>query len=157
MMAAAISRESAGTCFGGAVSASLRRGNIVKSSDFLGRVILVVEDEPLIALDLKTTLEAAGAKVICTNAREASHIAARSHLSAAVLDARPGSGDHRPIARWLKRRGLPFLFYSTHPPEDVTTVRGAPIVLKPERPEEIVAAVALLLRSGCAESTGGGS
>jgi hypothetical protein len=52
---------------------------------------------------------------------------------------------------------VPFVSYSTHPPEDVTTVRGAPIVLKPERPEEIVAALVLLLRSGCAESTGGGS
>jgi hypothetical protein len=55
LMAAAISRESPGTCFS---SASLRRGNIVKNSDPLGRVILVIEDEPLIALDLNTTLEA---------------------------------------------------------------------------------------------------
>jgi hypothetical protein len=39
---------------------------------------------------------------------------------------------------------VPFLFYSTQAPEDVTTVRGAPVVLKPGRPQEIVAAVALL-------------
>jgi hypothetical protein len=50
----------------------------------------------------------------------------------------------RQVDRRLKLRNLPFLFSATHPPEDVTTVRGAPIVLKPERPQEIVAAVAKL-------------
>ena len=120
---------------------------MVKCSDLVGRVILVVEDEFLIALDLKTTLEAAGAKVMTANARNAAQVAEGAALSAAVLDARPASSDHRPIARLLKRRGVPFLFYTTHPPEDVTTVRGAPIVLKPERSEEIVAAVMRLLRA----------
>jgi DNA-binding response OmpR family regulator len=129
----------------GAVRALLRRGNIVHSSDLVGRVILVVEDEPLIAIDLKTMLDGAGAKVICANTRDAAQAAERPDVSAAVLDARPGSSEHRPIARRLKQRGVPFLFYATHPPEDVTTVRGAPLVLKPERPEEIVAAVAKLL------------
>ena len=119
----------------------------MNGSDLRGRLILVVENEFLIAFDLKTTLEVAGAKVIVTNARNAAHAAERSGLSAAILDARPGSSDHRPIARQLKRRGVPFLFYSTHPPEDVTTVRGAPIVLKPERSQEIVAAVVRLLLS----------
>jgi DNA-binding response OmpR family regulator len=121
----------------------------VQSSDLLGRAILVVEDEPLIALDLQTSLEAVGAKVICANAHNGLHLSERPDLSAAVLDAPPGSTDHRRIAHALRLRGVPFLFYSTHPPEDVTTVRGAPIVLKPGRPEEIIAAMALLLRLGC--------
>jgi hypothetical protein len=38
-----------------------------------------------------------------------------------------------------------FLFYATHPPEDVTTVRGAPVFLKPGRPKEVVQALALLV------------
>jgi DNA-binding response OmpR family regulator len=123
------------------------RGTIVKGSELVGRLILVVEDEPLIALDLKAVLEGAGANVICVKTRDAAQAAERPELSAAVLDARPASSGHRPIARRLKLRGIPFLFYATHPPEDVTTVRGAPIVLKPEWPDEIVAAVARLLRS----------
>ena len=115
----------------------------------MGRVILVVEDEPLIALDVRTVLEAAGAMVVHATARHAAQAADNQQsLSAAILDLRPGSSDHRPIARRLKDRGIPFLFYSTHPPEDVTTVRGAPVVLKPGRPDEIVMAVALLLRAG---------
>jgi DNA-binding response OmpR family regulator len=120
----------------------------VKSSDLFGRVILVVEDEPLIALDLRTALEAAGARVVRTTAQTAPQVAAEQSFSAAILDLRPGSNDHRPIARRLRERDVPFLFYSTHPPEDVTTVRGAPVVLKPQRPNEVVRAVALLFLAG---------
>lgn len=119
-------------------------GIAVQSTDLVGRVVLVVEDEPLIALDLQTVLREAGATVICVSTRDAAQAAEQPDISAAVLDARPGSSEHRPIARRLKRRGIPFLFYATHEPEDVTTVRGSPIVLKPSRPEEIVAAVVKL-------------
>lgn len=126
------------------------------TSDLLGRVILVVEDEPIIALNLRAMLEAAGAKVICSNTRDAAKVAEQLDISAAVLDVLPGSSAHRAIARRLKRRGLPFLFYATHSPEDVTTVRAAPIILKPGRPELVVAAVKRLCGQGSAQPTGGG-
>lgn len=119
----------------------------MSSAELAGETILIVEDEPLIALDLQTTLESAGAEVISASVDQAGLAVAGRTFSAAVLDARPGSSDHRPIARQLRQANVPFLFYSTHAPEDVTTVRGAPVVLKPERPQEIVAAIALLLRS----------
>jgi len=115
------------------------------SADLNGATILIVEDEPLIALDLKATLEAAGASVTCCRAGDALRTVGAQAFSAAVLDARPGSSEHRPIARQLRDSRVPFLFYSTQAPEDVTTVRGAPVVLKPGRPQEIVAAVGLLL------------
>jgi hypothetical protein len=99
----------------------------------------------LIALDLQTVLQEAGATVIRANTQGAAQAAERPDISAAVLDARPGSSDHRPIARLLKRRGIPFLFYATHEPEEVTTTSGSPTVLKPGRPEKIVAVVATLL------------
>ena len=124
----------------------LLSGSIVKNTDLSGRVILVVEDEPLIALNVKTMLESAGATVFCAKTRDAAETCERLDISAAVLDARPGSSDHRPVARRLKQRGLPFLFYATHAPEDVTTVRGAPVLIKPGYPKEIVGAVAMLLR-----------
>ena len=125
------------------------------TSDLLGRVILVVEDEPIIAVNLKSLLEDAGAKVICSNTREAAQVAECSDISAAVLDVLPGSSAHRAIARRLKRRGLSFLFYATHSPEDVTTVRAAPIILKPGRPELVVAAVKRLCGQGPARPTRG--
>jgi CheY-like chemotaxis protein len=110
-----------------------------------GRTILVVEEQPLIALDLRTTLEEAGAEVLA--ARDAADVVARinaTKLSAAVVDWRPDSDHHRRIARALKRAGVPFLFYATDSIEEVTTVRGAPIFLKPARPEVIVKALALM-------------
>ena len=122
------------------------RGKSVNSAALVGHKILIVEDEPLIALDLRTALEAAGAEVVYATSAQAHEAVTQPKLSAAVLDARPGSDDHRPIARRLRQEGVPFLFYSTHAPEDVTTVRGAPVILKPEHPAEIVGAVVLLLR-----------
>ena len=116
------------------------------SGKLAGHTILVVEDEALIALDLQTSLEAAGAQVICARGEKAAVAAAQPGLAAAVLDARPTSSDHRTIARRLRKLGVPFLFYVTHPPEDVTTVRGAPVLLKPERAEHVADAVALLLK-----------
>jgi DNA-binding response OmpR family regulator len=118
----------------------------MKSGELFGRNILVVEDEPLIALELRAALEAAGATVVLKTVRGAALAIERQDFSTAILDLRPGASDHRPIARLLKRRGVPFMFYSTHPPDDVTTVRGAPVVLKPENPDGVVKAVLLLLR-----------
>jgi DNA-binding response OmpR family regulator len=110
------------------------------------QTILVVEGEPLIALDLRTSLEAAGAKVLTAHdAAEALAGIDRFEFTAGVIDWRPQSDEHRRIARALKQRGVRFLFYATHPPEDVTTVRGAPVFLKPAHPEVIVKALTLLV------------
>lgn len=114
-------------------------------TNLAGQTILVVEEQALVALDLQTALEQAGAEVVV--ARNATEALARINefdFAAAVVDWRPGSEDHKVVARALKKEQVRFLFYATHPPEDVTKVRGAPIFLKPGRPEEIVQALALL-------------
>ena len=111
-----------------------------------GQTILVIEGEVLIALDLLLVLERAGAQVhVVRNAAEALDCLNKFDFTAGVVDWRPASEDHRVVARALKQKQVRFLFYATHPPEDVTTVRGAPIFLKPARPEEIVKALALLV------------
>ncbi len=110
-----------------------------------GQRILVVEEQPLVALDLKLALEQAGAEVVVAgNAAEALGRVSQFDFTAGVVDWRPQSDDHRVVARALKQRKVLFLFYATNPPEDVTTVRGAPVFLKPSRPEDIVQALALL-------------
>jgi DNA-binding response OmpR family regulator len=93
-------------------------------------------------------LEEAGADVVI--AREAPDALAQvrsTTFSAAVVDWRPGSDQHRRIARALKRGGVPFLFHATQALEDVTTVRGAPIVFKPASPMQIVKVLAHVIRS----------
>jgi DNA-binding response OmpR family regulator len=110
-----------------------------------GHTVLVVEEQPLIALDLQRALEGAGAEVVVArNGAEALSRIGQFDFTAGVIDWRPATEDHRVVARALKQRKLRFLFYATNPPEDVTTVRGAPSFLKPAHPEEIVKALALL-------------
>src|SRR5262245_16596396 len=78
-----------------------------------GHSILVVEDEPLIALDLRQSLESAGAHVFAaTQLQYAYQLAGHPDLSGAVLDYRLGHGDTAEIGRRLKERGIPFIFYS---------------------------------------------
>jgi len=118
----------------------------VDRANLAGRIILVVEEQALVALDLRTALEQAGAEVmVARNTTEALAHINKFDFAAAVIDWRPDSDDHRVVARALKQEQVRFLFDATHPPEDVTTVRGAPIFLKPGRPEEIVQALALLV------------
>jgi hypothetical protein len=93
-------------------------------------------------------LEEAGAHVV--SARQAADALAqvrRRTFSGAVVDWRPGSDQHRRIARALKRAGVPFLFHATQALEDVTTVRGAPIVFKPANPLQIVKTLAHVIRT----------
>ena len=115
-------------------------------ADLAGQTILIVEEQPIIALDLRTALEDAGAKVVVArDAAEALASIGRFTFTSAVLDLRPSSEEHRTIARALNKRGVRFLFHATQPPEDVTTVRGAPIFQKPARTQDIVKALTRLV------------
>jgi CheY-like chemotaxis protein len=114
-------------------------------ADLTGQTILLVEEQPIVALDLRTALEDAGAKVVVArDAAEALASIKQSAFTSAVLDLRPSSDDHRRIARALKKKGVRFIFHATQPPEDVTTVRGAPVFQKPTRAQDIVRALANL-------------
>jgi CheY-like chemotaxis protein len=80
-----------------------------------GRSILVVEDEPLVALDLRRSLESAGAYVFAaTKHPHALQLAGHPDLSAAVLDYRLGQEDTSAICCRLEQRGVPFMFYSRY-------------------------------------------
>jgi CheY-like chemotaxis protein len=115
-------------------------------ADLSGQTVLVVEEQPIVALDLQAALEDAGAKVVVArDATEALASIGRLTFTSAVLDLRPSSDDHRTIARALNKRGVRFLFHATQPPEDVTTIRGAPIFQKPARSQDIVKALAGLV------------
>jgi len=67
-------------------------GSVVSSTPrdpLRGRSILVIENEPLIALDLRNELEAAGAHVICARSPQTALQAIdQDQLSAAVVDFR---------------------------------------------------------------------
>src|SRR6267154_1801796 len=91
-------------------------GCVVESLSLCGRSILVVEDEPLIALDLEQSLRKAGARVLsaCTLDR-ALLLAEHAGLSAAVLDYGLAAGNCGPISERLTQRRIPFVIYSGYP------------------------------------------
>ena len=77
------------------------------------RRILVVEEEYLLAYDLRRDLEAAGAQVLgpAATVAEALRILDGASLpDAAVLDVNLGGDKVYPLARTLRSRGVPLVF-----------------------------------------------
>ena len=111
----------------------------------IGHVILIVEDEVLIALNVQQALEDAGATVIVTRTLAASLVAVEDpSLSAAIVDHALGDGDSSEICERLKQRNVPFVTYSGF------TQLGGPCaeaehVNKPASPAVLVATLTGLL------------
>jgi DNA-binding response OmpR family regulator len=112
----------------------------------VGRSILVVEDEPLIAMDVAQGLETAGASVsVARTLSDALNKVEAPGLSAAVLDHRLKDGDTSQICDRLDARNIPFVVYSGYAKLDGPCSEGKQ-VSKPVLPEELVVAVVGLLR-----------
>jgi DNA-binding response OmpR family regulator len=110
-----------------------------------GRSILIVEDEPLIALDIETAFVRAGARVITTNRlAKAVDLVEQDGLSAAVLDHALGDGNSSHLCERLQKRGIPFVIYSGFA-EREGACHHAPHVSKPASPEVLVTTVVGLL------------
>src|SRR5437868_11638335 len=112
--------------------------------------VLVVEDEFIIALEIQSDLEDAGATVVgpAFTLRLAMDLAAHADLSAATLDLRLGRDSVRPVARILADRGIPFAFYTGQPANDPVRAEWprSRFLSKPAGAEEIVQAVAELVK-----------
>ena len=118
----------------------------MKSLDLAGRSVLLVEDEPLICLDIATRLQDAGALVYAASHLEkALTLADRPDLSAGVLDFNLGAVDSSPICRKLVERRIPFLFHTGRVCPAFRQWPAAPVLLKPSHPG-LIASVAALFR-----------
>ncbi len=99
-----------------------------------GKRFLVVEDEPLVALDLSMALEEAGAEVVDStgSADQAFQVIESQPLDAALLD---GNLDGRPvddIGAALIRRNVPFAFVSGYGRESLPKgFASIPLLAKP--------------------------
>jgi DNA-binding response OmpR family regulator len=114
-----------------------------------GNSILIVEDEPLIALDVQSALKNAGASILAAgDATDAVRLAASKKLTAAVLDVDLGDLDCWVVCRLLARGGVPFLFYTGYVQSEVfKDWPEAPVLAKPASHEQIVGAVADIIHS----------
>lgn len=102
--------------------------------ELVGRRILVVEDEGLIALDIKDLLEGWGCSVIgpVANVAQALELIATNHPDAAVLDVHLGGETSEPIAVVLRAAGSPFLLLTAYQRGHLTgALKDAVLLTKP--------------------------
>jgi DNA-binding response OmpR family regulator len=112
-----------------------------------GCIILVIEDEPLIALDIAECLQAEGASVhTAHNLADGLRLADHPDLSAAVVDFGLGGGKDTALFERLKDRGVPFVVHSGY--EQVADAcRSGNILPKPATREQLVSAVRSIMPS----------
>ncbi len=115
-----------------------------------GALVLVVEDEPLIALDIREGLAEAGAVVIgpASTVGRALSLTETNDLSAAVLDVRLDGETVFPVAAALADRLIPFVFHTGDAggrDRCAADWPGNEVLSKPAGRAMIVAALARLL------------
>lgn len=76
----------------------------------LGRAVLLVEDEPLVAMDMRQTLTAAGVHVLgpAASVNSALDMINARRPDAAILDLKLRGELVTPVARRLRQMGVPF-------------------------------------------------
>ncbi len=118
---------------------------LARPATTLGKRLLIVEDEFVIALDLQHLLEAAGHEVagLAANVADALELAASAVVDGAILDINLRGERVGAVADLLARRAVPFVFVSGYgssgrpPGHD-----HVPVLAKPYNEAELLAIVA---------------
>jgi DNA-binding response OmpR family regulator len=125
-------------------------------ANLLGKRILIVEDEFLIAEDLRRLIERAGATPIgpTLSERAARILASKEQIDAALLDVHLSDKTSENVALALKRRRVPFVIITGRAHESIPwTMRGTPFLGKPVMPDVVLAALETAI-DGAAETAG---
>ena len=108
------------------------------------RSILIVEDEPLIAMMLEDFLESLGHQVAgsCDNVREALAAVDKGGFDVAILDVNLKGENVWPVASRLRQNGVPFVIASgghvDPPPAEFASV---PVIEKPYTVDRVTPAL----------------
>jgi DNA-binding response OmpR family regulator len=118
--------------------------------------ILMLEDEPLILMDLEFAAEDLGCTPLCASSVSEAMAILRGgdRVDAAVLDVTLKDGETCvPIAHALQQRGIPFLLHSGDLDRHDETVRGldAELVAKPASAARVIARAMSFARGSHAE------
>jgi len=106
--------------------------------------ILIVEDEPMIALNLEELLVSEGFAIagVAEKLEKAMGLVDPGLCDAAIVDANLAGVSASPVASALTARGLPFIVLSGYSPEQLPDAfRGALFIKKPCRPNQIIRAL----------------
>jgi two-component sensor histidine kinase len=110
--------------------------------------LLVIEDETLVALDIVSVLEDAGAAILgpAATAEQALKFIAAGSIDGALLDGNLNGHPVDEVAAALTRENIPFLFVSGYGAESLPRAfANAPALSKPFLPEALVVAVTELI------------
>ena len=112
-----------------------------------GRSVLIVEDEPLIALELHDALRIAGASILAaTTIRDALELISYAQICAAIVDVDLGGDDCSSICRALAKRSIPFMFYTGYVrAAALSTWPDAPAISKPAASSTMIDVIVNLL------------
>ena len=115
-----------------------------------GTRVLLVEDEPIIAMTAEDMLDALGCAVVASAATlgEALGASARGGFDVAVLDINLNGVASLPVADALKEAGLPFIFTTGYGAGGCGGHDDVPLVAKPYRLSDLEAALARALGRG---------
>lgn len=106
-----------------------------------GCIILVVDDEPLVALDIAQCPQSEGASVQTAHClADGLRLAEHHDLSAAVLDYRFSDGEGTGLCERLKELNVPFILHTGYDQVDGTCGSGV-MLPKPATREQLVSAV----------------
>lgn len=114
-----------------------------------GKRFLVVEDEPLVAMDVADQLEQAGAVVVgpAGTAAAAMELIAQAQFDAVLLDANLAGAPVGDIAAELTRRGVPFAFVSGYGRDSLPkSFASADALLKPYSSKQLLEFAGKLVR-----------
>lgn len=106
-----------------------------------GKRILIVEDEPLIAMDLQAAVSDEGGIVVgpATTVDDALHFARTGHFSGAIIDLRLHGVSALQVVEFLLGRSIPLVIYSGQAEITATGLSpGVPVVSKPAPPEQVL-------------------
>lgn len=109
--------------------------------------VLIVEDEPVVAMCLEDILDALGCVPVGPAGRlaEGMELAARERLDAAILDINLCGERSVAIAELLRDRGVPFAFTSGYGSVPEGFSGQAPLISKPYSERDIEAVLEALL------------
>ncbi len=109
-----------------------------------GRRVLIVEDEPFIAMTLEDMLTDLGCEIAGSvgQVQDALSAIARGNIDAAVLDVNLGAQKIDPVADELARLRLPFVFTTGYGRAGIPAPHNAcGVVQKPFRADELALAL----------------
>ena len=115
----------------------------MRNTPLAGHTVLVVEDEPLIALDIVDCFRTAGASVlIARKLEDGLRLAGHPDLTAAVVDFGLSDGEGSAVCELLNERGIPFVLHTGYPRTAVpANCTGTQLIAKPATCLQIVEAV----------------